>query len=242
LTRCSFLLITRNRGENLPGVFTQIQEQKKGHDEVVVVGYLPDDDTYGGVSENQYLVDKLLHVRAENSSEAINAAVPILDGKYTRIISDDDYTYPDAMEGAIGVMESNSDIDLLVCGGVKLDTVTGQVAFVYIPKGESYAEKPEDVLQWGAAGSGFLLRTDILKKIIFNGVVADLTFAVDCINAGLKVKFCRTKLFRHKIDARGTLYNKALEVNRVMRALYIKYNFIYHPRKSLRPSWDGSLT
>jgi len=243
MTRCSFVLMTRDRANFLPGAFAQLREQKGKDDEVVVTGYLPDDATYLGVKDNKAIVDKLLHVRADSGAEAVNAAKGLLEGEYVRIVSDDDYTYADQMEHAIQVMARSTDIDLLVCGGVKKDVPSGKTSLVCLPKGTSYATSPKDILQWGACGTGFLFRRNVLDKVQFDtSVIADMTFAIDCINAGLTVKFCRIKMFRHPIYQHSNIHAKRNEMEKALRKLYIQYSFVLEPLVKNAPAWDGSLT
>ena len=235
--------MTRDRAEFLPGAFAQLREQKGADDELVVVGYLPDDATYNGVKENEAIVDKLLHFRADSGAEGVNAAIGLLEGEYVRIVADDDFTDAEQMERAIQVMDEYSDIDLLVCGGVKEDTATGRKGFGYVPRGASYAEKPQDVLAWGACGVGFLFRRSIFEKVRFDAnPVADITFAINCIKAGLTVKFCRINLYRHPIYPHSNLNAKKKEVNRALKALYKAHDFVWKPHPIMSISWDGSLT
>lgn len=111
------------------------------------------------------------------------------------------------MEKALQIMERNSKVDVLVCGGEKIHQ--GKKSIVWLPQGTRYGEKVEDAIKYGACGTGFVIRHQALSfKLIPVTTTGDMEFITNCIKNRLTVKFCRIKLFKHKISENSTIVAK----------------------------------
>ena len=91
-------------------------------------------------------------------------ATQIARGKYIVLLPDDDRVHPDGVEAAIDLMEQDSGIDLLVCGGMK-HFVNQHISrpFYYGP-GMRYGSRVEHAFTYGTCGNGFVIRRSTFAK------------------------------------------------------------------------------
>lgn len=213
--RVSFILITKNRAEYVDKALAGLMLVKTPLDELIVIDGGSTDRTAAVVQKYADIVDVFLSEPDLNGPHAHNKGILLSRGKYVKEIGDDDdLLYKEGLEQAIAVLEQHSEIDVLLCGGIK---VSGEKSWaVYIPPGVSYGKNAEDVFRYSGAtsGTGHIMRRSSFAKtglIPIEYISADAAYVLQSIMRGTTVRFCRVLLYRHSINERSGGVRKAHE-------------------------------
>ena len=241
--RVSYIVATKDRAEYLERTMQNIRELKKKDDEVIIIDGLSKDNTSEVVRRHADLVDIFISEKDISEIHAWNKGILLSQGKYIKILSDDDVIYPEAMDQAVRVMDTHPDIDVLLCGGTKQQG--DQTWTVYLPPGVNYGKQVEDVFIYGACGVGLMIRRRVLAQVqLLNpyAVANDMDFLCRCISQGINVKFCRINMYHHPIGAHSTTTRRKHEWRRDIARIKKEYSIKKGFRAKL-PVWmEGTPT
>lgn len=205
--RVSFILITKNRAEYVDKALAGLMLVKTSLDELIVIDGGSTDRTAAVVQKYADMVDVFLSEPDLNGPHAHNKGILLSRGKYVKEIGDDDdLLYKEGLEQAIAVLEQHSEIDVLLCGGIKM---RGEKSWaVYVPPGVSYGRNVEDVFRYSGAtsGTGHIMRRSSFAKtglIPIEYILADAAYVLQSIARGAHVRFCRVLLYQHSINERS---------------------------------------
>lgn len=221
--RISYILTTKNRAGKLQAALERLERIKRSNDEVIIVDGNSKDETGKIVKKFSALVDRYVSEEDCGIGHAFNKGILTAKGRYIKNLSDDDEIYPQALERAVSMMDKNPDVGLLVCGGIRVSK--GSQGIFYIEDGVKYGESVEDVFKWGAPGAGFVIRRSVFALIGLTQFqfATDLSLVLSAIAEGIKVKFCRVCLFKHKIDISSATVKKRREWEKERRRLLWRY-------------------
>lgn len=225
--RITFFLATKNRAKFLSIALKKIQKLKSPRDELIIIDGGSTDNTNKVIQKFKNIIDVFVSESDMSESHASNKAVLLATGKYIKLLTDDDEFYKDAIDNAYLVMEKNPDVDVLLCGGLK---IRGKdQAYAYVPPGANYGQKVADVFKYGGCGLGFLIRRSAFAKTgLFtpNCVSLDNDYLAKAINSGANVKFCRINMYTHFIEDHSALINRRkkleIDIKRIKKLYKVK--------------------
>ncbi|MDP3779194.1 MAG: glycosyltransferase [bacterium] len=200
--RISYLIFTRNRGPRLNDTIADVGTFIRPEDELIIADGASTDSTEEVVLRHRNIVHIFLSEKDRSAQHGLNKAVLLARGKYIIVLPDDDRLHGDGVEKAVGVMEKNSDIDLLVCGGIKHFVVRSTSRPFYYGPGMNYGSTAEHAFTYGTCGNGFVIRRSAFAKVGLFPLDAaewDTIWFAQCIYHGGVTKFARINLFDHYI-------------------------------------------
>lgn len=199
--RITFFLCTRNRLQLMTENLDRFRALKKPNDELIVVDGGSTDGTAEMLASHVgTVIDRFVTEPDRSEGEALNKAVLLASGKYLKVLTDDDIFHSDAIEQAYEVMERNSDVDVLVCGGTVEYEGTNIVETRWVPPGVNYGRRPGDVFDYHGNGLGLMIRhASLCRTGLFNpkAFSLDNDFISHCIDVGATVRFCRLNVSHH---------------------------------------------
>ncbi|MBI3935246.1 MAG: glycosyltransferase [Acidobacteria bacterium] len=234
--RVSFILATKNRASHLEKALKLASELKKADDELIIVDGLSSDETLEVVRRHEGIVDVLISEPDLSEGHAFNKGILVSRGRYVKLLTDDDVIYPEAMEQAIGVMEDNPRVELLLCGGTK--ERAGRWHTVYLPPGVNYGRQVADVFRYGGCGIGLLIRRSSFARVgLLNpkAVALDLDFLAQAIAGGATVRFCRIKLYQHVIEDHSGIVRRRREWEQDRQRILQQYGLLAAFRRPRAP-------
>ncbi len=246
--RISFVLLTKNKGKNLDETLARSRNLITPKDELIVVDGGSKDETAEVIKKYGDLVSVFVTEPDLHAMHAHNKAILLSSGKYIKLLTDNDIFHAEGIEAAVKVMESNPEIDLLLCGGVK--EYRGRKRPVYLPANSNYGRKPEDAFTYKGADTGvghFVRRSAFTKAgLIGFNVNSDKEFVLRCIKNRCVVRFARINLYYHILaDDSLVLRNAAVHKADTIRlakeycnaSFYLKYRIgmIFKESKFLKP-------
>jgi len=190
--RISFIMITKDRPELAKKTIEDIEQIITSSDELILIN--------GGSNNiNHPLINKTIQEPDKSPGHGANKGIMIAEGKYIRVVSDDDTIRKKQLNDAIKIMDDNDSIDFLVCGGIR--ERENEIYPYFIPNGTNYGSDINDVAKYGACGQGFIIRTKSIALIGLTpiGLASDVEYVIQAISVGGNVKFCRINLFHHPI-------------------------------------------
>jgi glycosyltransferase involved in cell wall biosynthesis len=241
--RVSFILTTKNKAEFLRKALELHRKLVKPDDELIIIDGGSTDHTPEIINHFTDMVTTFISEPDLSPGHAMGKGMVLSQGKYLKFLTDDDTTYPQAMEQAISVLEKNPEVDILVCGGMRQ---RGEHIFsFYVPPGVNYGKGFENALKYGACGVGFIIRRSALPITgLFHptNLAADKEFILRAISQGANVKFCRIKLFYHQVYDHSVIVSKATDFQKDDLVLLKEYgspDFLY--RRNKRRWWPQVL-
>jgi len=215
--RVSFIYITKNRKKLFEEKLSELKKIKDQNDEIIVVN--------GGETEiNDSGIDGYIKESDISPGHGFNKGVMISKGRYLRAITDDDIVRKKQFNEAINIMDTNKDIDLLVCGGVvKQD---GKEYPHYFPSNTNYGKNITDIIKLGVCGAGFIIRHSSVPLMGLHptGMVSDVEYIIQAIYNGGIVKFCRINLFYHPKHSDSLTVKFKDEAIKDLKRINSKYN------------------
>ena len=237
--RISYILNTKNRADKLREVLSSCREYKRSDDELIVIDGASTDKTDNVVKEFSDIIDIYISEPDINGPEALNKGFLLSRGKYIKPLQDDDTFYKEALEQAYQVMESNPEVDLLVCGGVR--EVDGRTVNVYIRPGNKFGVSVDDYFQnkskYSTSGCGIFFRRKLLNTVGLFEVdrpFPDLGFILRSIYLKKNVRFCRINMFYHVIEADSITRKNLNKYNTEFLELLKRYCSVNYKKKFFR--------
>jgi glycosyltransferase involved in cell wall biosynthesis len=226
--RISYILNTKNRANRLKDTLNSYREYKNPDDELIVIDGASTDNTENVLKEFSDIIDAYISEPDKNGNEATNKGMLLSKGKYIKQIGTDDIFYKEALNKAYKVMEENTDIDLLVCGGIR--EFNGSKTNVYIQPSSKFGVSVDDYFQnrekYPLSGCGLLIRRSLLSTVgLFetDRPFSDLGFILRSIYMKKNVKFCRINMFYHKIHDDSVTRNDLNKYNLESISLLKRY-------------------
>ena len=215
--RVSFIYITKNREKLFNEKLLELKNIKDQNDEIIVVN--------GGETDiNDSDIDVYIKEPDISPGHGFNKGVMISKGRYLRPITDDDIVRKKQFNEAINIMDTNKDIDLLICGGVvKQD---GKEYPYYFPPNTNYGKNIHDIIKLGVCGAGFIIRHSSIPLIGLHpiGILSDVEYVVQAIYNGGNIKFCRINLFYHPKHSDSLTIKFKDEAIKDLKRISTKYN------------------
>ncbi len=213
--RISFILITKNRGPALRKTLPTFRQLVTKNDELIIIDGASSDNTSEVVHAHQDLVTTFISEKDSSPAHAINKGLLLARGKYIVFLFDEDRTYAEPLEKAIGVLEAHPEIDILVCGGMK--HFRGISRPYYYKPGTNYGKSAEDAFRYGTCANGFIIRRRVFGRVgLFPTDCIggdDIIFMAQAIYRGAVVKFCRIKLFDFYMTEQSTSARLRPQIN-----------------------------
>lgn len=207
--RISFIMATRNRALFLEKALKNYRNLKGKNDELIIIDGGSIDDTLEVLKRFSKDIEIVVSEKDVSEAHALNKAVLLSRGKYIKTLTDDDIYYSEAIEQAFQVMEQNSDVEILLGGGVKS---RGKKTWnAYAPPGSDYGHLVEDVFTFGGCGLGmFIRRSAFAKTGLFTSfaLAMDVDYLTKAIHSRANVKFCRIKMFHHPLEDHSASVNR----------------------------------
>jgi glycosyltransferase involved in cell wall biosynthesis len=205
--RVSYLVSTRNRAPFLARTLANVAEFLTDDDELIIMDGGSTDDTRRVVEEFGDLVTTFESAADLGEAHGYNKGIWRARGRYLKLITDDDYTFPEGMRAAIRLLEDHPEIDAIYCGGERwqLDEQTGEQRFhsnVRLPAGVPLAGRLESVLDHTACGLGLVLTRKVLERVGVFDVsyrAVDVDMLTRLCTSGADFRYADIQLFRHYI-------------------------------------------
>jgi glycosyltransferase involved in cell wall biosynthesis len=204
--RVSYIISTRNRAAFLAKTLDNVREFITPVDELIIVDGGSVDNTAAVVSKHLDIVRFFTSEPDRGEAHALNKAVLQSRGRYIKIITDDDYTYPDAMNYAIQRLEQDNSIDALVCGGESYvaESKTQEPhlwRYIYLP--QELDLKLNDftvVFDYLSCGLGLIIRRRVVALLgLFDTTfrALDTDYLTRLLRSSASVRYLDVKLYRH---------------------------------------------
>lgn len=203
--RVSFILATKNRAKHLKKTLENIREFITKQDELIIMDGGSSDATKSLIMKNKDIVTYFESEKDFGEAHALNKAILHSKGKYIKVLSDDDYIYPEAMKKVISIMEVNPDIDALQCGGESYiyDEKTKKEKILFYEQVFPNVEIAKDLLHvitYCPCGLGLILTRRIVSKVgLFDTSfrAADLSYISKLVQYRTNFKYLNINLYKH---------------------------------------------
>jgi glycosyltransferase involved in cell wall biosynthesis len=223
--RVSYILISKERPTLLEKSLNGIRPLLGSNDELILIANGSANSVRKIVRKYIDIIDKCVLEPDISAGHAANKGILLATGKYIKFLTDDDVIYKNGMEKAVLIMDGNTDVDVLLCGGTMYNTKLRSTKTFYMPPGSNYGLNIDDVFIHGTNGMGLIVRrSSIAKTGLFPlDAISDISFLLNCILIGANVKFCRIMLY-HQIVRANTINQKyRREINSKVFALTRRY-------------------
>lgn len=163
--RVTYLITTRNRAAHLERTLVNVREFITPDDELIIIDGLSTDYTRRVVEQNSDIVTVFVSEKDTGEAHALNKGLFRASGRYIKLITDDDYFYPDAMRELISQMEANPTVDAILCGG-EIWRMQGEEPvfekYLFLPS--DLDATPENLYDHAQIGLGLIIRRSVLEK------------------------------------------------------------------------------
>ena len=205
--RVSYIISTRDRAEFLDRALDNVREFITPDDELIVMDGGSTDHTAEVIEKHRDIVTLFKSEPDFGEAHGFNKGILESKGRYIKLLSDDDYTYPEAMRYAISVMENHPELDAILCGGESYyyDPVTHESrfnAYLWLPPSHRLTADVRNIFDYVSCGLGLILTRRVVGRV---GLL-DTTFrAVDTdymsrlIACQVNFRYLNIKLFHHKV-------------------------------------------
>lgn len=202
--RVSYLISTKNRAEYLDRTLQNVREFISPEDELIIIDGGSIDSTAQIVEKNCDIVT-LFHSEPDNGeAHGFNKGILAAKGKWIKLVTDDDYFYPDAVKYAVSVLKINPDLDAIQCGGeaYEVNPATKNlelVTYEYLPSGYPLMDI-NNIYRFIPCGLGLFIKRDCFAKVgLLNTTfrMVDVEYMSKLIFAKANFKYLNVKLYRH---------------------------------------------
>jgi len=202
--RVSYIISTRNRADFLDKAISNVREYITPEDELIVIDGSSTDHTAQIVENHRDAVTFFLSEADCGEAHGYNKGILASRGRYIKFLTDDDYSYPQAMRDAIGVMEDHPELDALICGGesFKIDAATKQqqlLTYVHLPASLNTDTDRNAIMNVGC-GLGLILARKCLSLVGLLDTTfrcVDTDYISRLIASRANLRYLNIKLYRH---------------------------------------------
>lgn len=203
--RTSYVISTRNRAEYLEQTLQNVREFLGPEDELIVVDGGSTDATAAVIDRYRRVVTKFSSEFDCGEAHGLNRGMLMASGRLIKVLTDDDYVYPEAMRRAVAVMDDDGSLDAVLGGGelCRIDPETGQcrvVAYSRLPQGHSLRGGVREVFHYVGCGLGLLLRRSALARVgLFDTSfrAIDTEYLARLVTSRINCRYLDVKLYRH---------------------------------------------
>lgn len=202
--RVSYIISTRNRAEYLDRTLLNVREFITPEDELLIMDGASTDGTAEVVGRHGDIVTCFRSEPDCGEAHGFNKGLLLARGEIIKVLTDDDYIYPEAMRQAIAVMEAHGDVDAMICGGelVEHDAATGEeriVGYGWLPPSMRLSGNIMGVT-YVKCGVGLFLRRRVLGRVgLFDTTFrcVDTEYMGRLVLCGVNFQYLDLKLYRH---------------------------------------------
>lgn len=201
--RISYIIATRNRAHWLEKTLANVREFITPADELIVVDGGSSDTTASVARVNNDIISRFLSEPDFGEAHAFNKGFLLARGEIIKVLTDDDYFYPDAMLIAAKTLVLDSSIDALICGGEAYRTDMSEAgesfhSFRYLgsEEGITFQSFRTKII----CGLGLWLRRSVIARVgLFDTsfLAVDTNYVSRLFLSNINVKYLNVKLFRH---------------------------------------------
>ena len=203
--RVTYLMSTRNRGKYLRQTLGNVREFITPQDEVVIFDGGSTDETAAVVEANRDIVTLFVSEPDLGEAHGYNKGILASTGEYIKLITDDDYTFPQGMRDAISILDAHPEIDALLCGGESFTLAPGTgreqlLRYLWLPSSLRLRDNIDHVFSHTTCGLGLVLRRRAIAKAgLFDTsyIAADKEYFGKLYASRVDFRYAHVKLFRH---------------------------------------------
>lgn len=203
--RVSYIMATRNRAKYLKKTLENIREFITKHDELIIMDGASTDDTGKVIAKNLDIINYSESEKDFGEAHALNKGILCSQGKFIKVLTDDDYIYPEAIKFAISVLEKNPDIDALQCGGeaYTYDEKTKKEEILFYEQVSPDVKIANDLVHittYCPCGLGLILTRRIVARAgLFDSTfrAVDLSYISKLIECKANFKYLNVSLYKH---------------------------------------------
>ena len=181
------------------------REYLTSDDELIVIDGASTDKTASVVEKHRDIVTLFQSEPDSGGAHGMNKGILASRGQFIKLVTDDDYFFPEAMRQAVAVMESHPELDAIMCGGenFEADKLGGElrlVTYQYLPESFQLCGHIQTIVYLVPCGLGLLLNRKCLSRV---GLLDTTYRAVDIeyqgrlFASGADFRYLNIKLFRH---------------------------------------------
>ena len=207
--RVSYIISTKNRANILVETFKNVREFITPADELIIIDGASTDNTAEIVKANRDIVTLFVSEPDKGEAHGLNKGILVSRGRFIKILTDDDYFYPDAMRQVTGVLEAHPEIDALQCGGecFSVDAETHEeqlLCYEFLPTDCQLTSDVSNIFDYVPCGLGLVLTRRIVARVgLFDTTwrAVDTDYMSRLIALRVNFQYAHVKLYRHRAYA-----------------------------------------
>ena len=203
--RVSYLITTRNRADFLDRALENVREFITPEDELIVTDGGSTDHTADVINRHQDIITMFISEPDHGEAHGYNKAILESRGRYIKVITDDDYFFPQAMKQCISVMQEHPELDAIICGGEehRYDPTSDTyklTRYQYLPETRSLTDDVDNVSLFVTCGIGLVLTRRLISRLglfdtSFHAI--DRDYLAKMVTTPIEFKYLNVKLWRH---------------------------------------------
>ena len=203
--RVSYIVSTKDRAEFLDSTLENVRDFITHADELIIIDGASKDDTPAIVGKHADIVTAFQSEPDSSEAHGFNKGLLMSRGRFIKLLTDDDYVFPEAMHHAIEVLESHPEIDALQCGGehLKPDSETGELRVgFYNWFRPDQPDKRKIRFITASSGLGLIFRRRVLALVGLlspDVLCVDLDFLSRLLEEDVNLRFLNVRLYRHYV-------------------------------------------
>src|SRR5712671_2972160 len=168
--RVSYIITTRNRASFLDKALENVREFITPEDELIVTDGGSTDETPEVIRKHKDIVTLFISEPDYGEAHGYNKGILESRGRYIKVITDDDYFFPEAMKQSIEVMEKHPELDAVLCGGEEqhFDPDTNEfrlTRYQQLPQTRSLTDDVDNVSIYVTCGIGLILTRRVISRL-----------------------------------------------------------------------------
>lgn len=203
--RFTFVMATRNRADYLERVLVNVRQYVGPDDEFILVDGASTDGTLEVIARNRDVITDYISEKDTSEPHALNKGILRARGRYIKLLTDDDHTFPGAIERAAAVLAAHPEIDALQCGGEHFRrSPEGAEEFKYhawFPPGAAWKDDVWNAIRYKVAcGLGLFFAPRIVAQVGLldtSYAAMDTEFILRLLAHRIDYRFLSVMLYRH---------------------------------------------
>jgi glycosyltransferase involved in cell wall biosynthesis len=205
MKRLSYLLATRDRAAYLGPVLDNVAQLLGPDDEFIVIDGGSRDGTRELLEQSRGVVSDFVSEPDRGEAHALNKGILRARGRWIKLLTDDDHTFPEGARAAAAVLEAHPEIDALQCGGehwVKDEHGGERLAYhAWHPPGRPWNGDLANIYAARAAcGLGLVFAARLVPRVGLLDTsyrATDTEYIMRIMAARVDYRFLAVKLYRH---------------------------------------------